>query len=192
MLDVDVRRNGYGRQIDSFVARGTVRLPEDLELPGEPLPANDGAEFRPRAERIWTRRSFDDAGYPERPDAARKSACAALKEQDSARQELAAARGVPPETPPESADSLGSADTPAVATASGTRPAAARIETEFVFIRAPVITRVGADVEVLARCEGLPVLVRQGRLLGASFHPELAADGLVERLFLAMVERVRA
>jgi 5'-phosphate synthase pdxT subunit len=43
-----------------------------------------------------------------------------------------------------------------------------------VFIRAPRIRAVGADVAVLARFRGEPVLVRQGNLLGATFHPELA------------------
>lgn len=62
-------------------------------------------------------------------------------------------------------------------------------ETPFraVFIRAPKITRVGADVEVLATCEGDPVLVRQGAVLAASFHPELTDDSRVHRLFLDLL-----
>ncbi|MDO5493995.1 MAG: pyridoxal 5'-phosphate synthase glutaminase subunit PdxT [Nesterenkonia sp.] len=52
-----------------------------------------------------------------------------------------------------------------------------------VFIRAPVIERAGADVEVLAEHRGAPVAVRQGRLLGASFHPELTADRRLHGLF---------
>jgi 5'-phosphate synthase pdxT subunit len=51
------------------------------------------------------------------------------------------------------------------------------------FIRAPVITWVGEGVEVLARHEGLPVLVRQGRLLGATFHPEITGYAGVHRYF---------
>ena len=47
---------------------------------------------------------------------------------------------------------------------------------ELVFIRAPRIVELGAGVEVLARHRGEPVLVRQGAVLGASFHPELTAD----------------
>ena len=56
-----------------------------------------------------------------------------------------------------------------------------------VFIRAPRIVEVGAGVEVLARREGVPVLVRQGDVMAATFHPELSADRRVHRLF---VERV--
>jgi len=53
-----------------------------------------------------------------------------------------------------------------------------------VFIRAPVIERVGAGVEVLASHEGVPVLGRQGRILFATFHPELSGDLRVHELFL--------
>ena len=53
-----------------------------------------------------------------------------------------------------------------------------------VFIRAPLIERVGSGIEVLASHEGVPVLGRQGRILFATFHPELAADLRVHELFL--------
>ncbi|MFN8186226.1 MAG: pyridoxal 5'-phosphate synthase glutaminase subunit PdxT [Gaiellales bacterium] len=56
-----------------------------------------------------------------------------------------------------------------------------------VFIRAPRIERVGSAVEVLATLDGEPVLVREGRFLAASFHPELTADTRVHERFLAMV-----
>lgn len=55
------------------------------------------------------------------------------------------------------------------------------------FIRAPRIRSQGNDVEVLAVFENEPVLVRQGRHLGASFHPELTADPAVHRYFLDMI-----
>ncbi len=97
LLPVVVRRNAYGRQVDSFVVPGQVRMPGDGELK----------------------------------------------------------------------------------------------ETEFVFIRAPRIDAVDASVEVLARHEGAPVLVRSGWVLGASFHPELTADGIVAGLFVALVEEAR-
>jgi len=57
------------------------------------------------------------------------------------------------------------------------------------FIRAPVITWVGAGVEVLARHEGLPVLVRQGRLLGTTFHPEITGYTGVHRYFCELCAR---
>lgn len=53
-----------------------------------------------------------------------------------------------------------------------------------VFIRAPVVTRVGAGVEVLARLEEGPVLCRAGPLLVSAFHPELGADLRVHQSFL--------
>jgi 5'-phosphate synthase pdxT subunit len=53
-----------------------------------------------------------------------------------------------------------------------------------VFIRAPVIERVGADVAVLASYDDIPVLGRQGAVLFATFHPELADDLRVHQLFL--------
>ena len=56
-----------------------------------------------------------------------------------------------------------------------------------VFIRAPVVDRVGDDVEVLASVDGRPVLVRQGHVLAAAFHPELGDDARLHELFLRQV-----
>jgi pyridoxal 5'-phosphate synthase pdxT subunit len=53
-----------------------------------------------------------------------------------------------------------------------------------VFIRAPLVERVGEDVEVLARHDGVPVLVRNARCTVAAFHPELTDDTRLHRLFL--------
>jgi len=55
-----------------------------------------------------------------------------------------------------------------------------------VFIRAPVITRVGEGVEVLAELEGKPVLVKQHRYLACTFHPELTRDMRIHRYFFEM------
>ena len=55
---------------------------------------------------------------------------------------------------------------------------------EMVFIRAPIIRRTGPGVRVLGRCDDLPVLVEQGNLLAATFHPELTEDETVHRYFL--------
>jgi len=63
---------------------------------------------------------------------------------------------------------------------------------EMVFIRSPRITRVGEGVEVLARRDGFPTLVRQGPLLAATFHPEMTADTRVQQLFLEMVRAHKA
>lgn len=57
-------------------------------------------------------------------------------------------------------------------------------ELEAVFIRAPIIRRVGPGARVLAEYQGDPVLVEDRRHLVATFHPELTADSRVHRLFL--------
>jgi 5'-phosphate synthase pdxT subunit len=56
-----------------------------------------------------------------------------------------------------------------------------------VFIRAPRVTGAGDGVEVLAELDGEPVLLRQGRFLVATFHPELTDDTRVHELFLDSV-----
>jgi pyridoxal 5'-phosphate synthase pdxT subunit len=58
---------------------------------------------------------------------------------------------------------------------------------EMVFIRAPKIVEAGNGVEVLARESGDPVLVRQGKIMAATFHPELSPDTRVHREFLKLV-----
>ncbi len=60
-------------------------------------------------------------------------------------------------------------------------------EMEMVFIRAPVIRRVGDGVRVLAECDGLPVAVEQGSCLVATFHPELTRDTTLHQHFLKLV-----
>jgi pyridoxal 5'-phosphate synthase pdxT subunit len=55
---------------------------------------------------------------------------------------------------------------------------------EMVFIRAPIIETIGSRVELLAEYEGHPVLVRQGRILASTFHPELTDDTTVHQHFL--------
>lgn len=62
---------------------------------------------------------------------------------------------------------------------------------EMVFIRAPRIEDVGRDVEVLAEREGHPVLVRQGQIMAATFHPELSSDTRVHKMFLDVVRQKR-
>jgi pyridoxal 5'-phosphate synthase pdxT subunit len=59
---------------------------------------------------------------------------------------------------------------------------------EMVFIRAPRIAQVGPDVEVIASEGGDPVAVRQGKVMAATFHPELSDDERVHEAFLAMVK----
>jgi 5'-phosphate synthase pdxT subunit len=56
-----------------------------------------------------------------------------------------------------------------------------------VFIRAPRLTALGPGVEVLARVDGEPVLVQEGHLLAATFHPELTPDARVHRHLLSLV-----
>jgi 5'-phosphate synthase pdxT subunit len=55
-----------------------------------------------------------------------------------------------------------------------------------VFIRAPRVTRVGPQVETLAEHAGVPVVVRQGSLVAATFHPEIAGDSRLHRQMLEL------
>jgi 5'-phosphate synthase pdxT subunit len=73
--------------------------------------------------------------------------------------------------------------------ASDVRSAPSKLKSEpleMVFIRAPRIEEVGPEVEVLAREGGQPVLVRDGRMLLATFHPELSDDTTVHDYFLKL------
>jgi 5'-phosphate synthase pdxT subunit len=67
-----------------------------------------------------------------------------------------------------------------------TAPALGAEPVPAVFIRAPQVTRVGPEVETLAETDAGPVLVRQGKMLAASFHPELTEDRRVHELFVRM------
>jgi len=60
---------------------------------------------------------------------------------------------------------------------------------EAVFIRAPIIRRVGADVKVLASYAGDPVWIEDGHHMVTTFHPELGADNVVHRKFLQLIEQ---
>ena len=56
-----------------------------------------------------------------------------------------------------------------------------------IFIRAPKITAYSDEVDVLAEFDGIPVLIREGKLLASSFHPELTDDSRIHKLFLSML-----
>lgn len=58
-----------------------------------------------------------------------------------------------------------------------------------VFIRAPRFVELSPEVEVLARYDGEPVLVRQGNVLAATFHPELTDDSRIHRQLLKLAEQ---
>src|SRR5690242_2535103 len=60
--------------------------------------------------------------------------------------------------------------------------------TEMVFIRAPKISRIGPKVEVIATEGGDPVMVRQGNVIAATFHPELSEDKSIHRSFLDLIK----
>jgi pyridoxal 5'-phosphate synthase pdxT subunit len=57
---------------------------------------------------------------------------------------------------------------------------------EMVFIRAPIIEKVGPEITVLAKHDGNPVLIQKGRILAATFHPELTSDPTVHQHFLKL------
>ncbi len=94
-------------------------------------------------------------------------------------------------------DSLGLADFEVTRNAYGRQLASEVIEApsqlgaaplEMVFIRAPLIEKLGKDWKVLAEREGKPVLVRKGRMLVATFHPELTSDPTVHKYFVSLVK----
>lgn len=58
-----------------------------------------------------------------------------------------------------------------------------------VFIRAPIVSRVGVEVEILSEFNGKVVAVQQGKLLATAFHPELTDDERVHRYFLSLIEQ---
>jgi|SRR5579863_3578127 len=62
---------------------------------------------------------------------------------------------------------------------------------EMVFIRAPRIVETGPEVEILAQRDGHPTLVRQGKLMAATFHPELTNDRRVHKAFVELVNANR-
>ena len=66
------------------------------------------------------------------------------------------------------------------------------VPVEMVFIRAPKIEQVGAGVEVLAQQDNEPVLVKQGNVMAATFHPELSADHRIHRAFLDLIGKSTA
>ena len=59
---------------------------------------------------------------------------------------------------------------------------------ECVFIRAPRLSKLGGGIEVLMRVEGEPVLVREGKRLACTFHPELTQDTRVHQALLETLE----
>lgn len=72
---------------------------------------------------------------------------------------------------------------------SGNDGASTEAPLEMVFIRAPKIERVGEGVEVMATEGNDPVVVRQGRAMAATFHPELSADPRIHQAFLYLVKK---
>jgi len=173
LLDIDIERNGFGRQIDSFEARLTDVAPEILEVP------------------VFSRTDGD----PLQEEALIRAAGAscALDALAQAPQNLSsrpvAAVGPQPRSWAEESEVP---RLPAAADEGSSAPAAEPgdpASLRAVFIRAPRIRRVGPQAAVLASFEGEPVLVRQGRLLAATFHPELTADPRVHSYFLRLLPR---
>lgn len=62
---------------------------------------------------------------------------------------------------------------------------------EMVFIRAPIIESAGPSVDILAEDQNHPVLVRQGRILASTFHPELTSDSTIHEYFCKVVRNGR-
>ncbi|MCX8095072.1 MAG: pyridoxal 5'-phosphate synthase glutaminase subunit PdxT [Caldisericia bacterium] len=60
-----------------------------------------------------------------------------------------------------------------------------------VFIRAPVVSKIGNNVEVLAKVDEGPVLVKEGNIMGSSFHPELTDDIRIHKMFIDIILKRR-
>lgn len=60
-----------------------------------------------------------------------------------------------------------------------------------VFIRAPRIKKTGPHVEILSKVEEEPILVREGFMLGATFHPELSGDTSIHEFFVGMIKKMK-
>lgn len=107
------------------------------------------------------------------------------------------ARGLQGASPNIQQQSLGVLDVEVARNAYGTQVDSFEAEIEVpavdgpplhgVFIRAPRVTACGPGVEVLARHQNEPVLVRQGAILGATFHPEIAGDIRIHQLWLQLI-----
>lgn len=69
-------------------------------------------------------------------------------------------------------------------------PDGSRHDARGVFIRAPQILRMGSGIQVLASYEDHPVLVQQGNILAASFHPELTPDTSIHQYFCQITQKV--
>lgn len=61
-------------------------------------------------------------------------------------------------------------------------------ETEMVFIRAPKITAIEANVKILAKCSNQPVAIQQANCMAATFHPELSKDNILHAYFIQLVK----
>ncbi len=160
-LDIDVARNAYGAQADSFET--------DIALPAESAQTEALKTQKSQAPLSQAESGRDEnEGAVPLHEYARSHA--ASDEPDVAEN---ARSGAPPETGPLAVGLLQE-------TGGGLLRA--------VFIRAPRITRCGQNVEVLARHEGFPVVVRQGRIMAASFHPEIAGDARLHTLWLRSLQ----
>lgn len=63
---------------------------------------------------------------------------------------------------------------------------------EMVFIRAPIIEKTGPQVEILAERDGRPILVRQGKVMASTFHPELTNDTAIHEQFIKLARNGKA
>lgn len=158
-LDIDVSRNAYGAQADSFET--DIALDVSLQNKQERHDAtrDESDKSAPHEYVLGDENNLLEAVFS---SAARSSG--ADEESDSPRNDVL--------------DETRLDETRLVTAASDSQMLRA------VFIRAPRITRCGNDVEVLARFEGVPVVVRQGRVMAAAFHPEIAGDARLHALWL--------
>lgn len=161
-------------------ATRSVRKPEDLDgLDGLVLPGGESSTFLWHLERAGLFERIGDL-VTSKPTFGTCAGCILLaKEVSNPAQKSFAALDITVER-----NAYGRQNDSVILHAETSLPGG---DMEMVFIRAPRISRVGHTVDVLARRDGSPVLIRQGRLLAATFHPELSEDRRVHQLFLEIV-----
>lgn len=159
-----------------------VRKPEELEgLDGLVIPGGESTTFLKHLERAGFYEKLE-AFCQMKPVFGTCAGCILMaKEVDSPPQRSFGVLDIAVER-----NAYGRQNESAIVTAETALPGG---PLEMVFIRAPRISRVGPGIETLAEREGSPTLVRQGRLLAATFHPELTDDKRVHQFFLDIVKK---
>ena len=157
-----------------------IRTPDQLEgLDGLVIPGGESTTFLKHLERAGFYDVLNDFVHSKPTFGTCAGTILLAKDVDNPPQRSFAALDIAVER-----NAYGRQNDSTILTAETTLPGGPM---EMVFIRAPRISRVGEGIEVLATRDGSATLIRKGKLLAATFHPELSDDIRVHQLFLDMV-----